>query len=474
MGAELKIKISGDGSGWAQALNTAKQQAATFSSGLAGKVQSGFANGILGVLPGLQGKIAALFDPSAILEKLSQLQDRAKQVKLGSIRSQLSTDEFQKIDKTLQSVGLDASTAVNAIKHIASAQDDVKNGSLDGTKNTAKLVHAYAQLGVTLDDINNKTPQQLFKQIADSMKDVAESGKVTGEQMGAIVDIFGRGAMEMLPVWAKGFDSLAASLGNLDEDTIKKLGEIAKLKSLAGGIVETAVTDTLTGQSSVMNALANLPTALPFQVASGAMEWLKGLAGSTEEDPSMKPLRERANKQAKAKGEKQAAELSEKQKSAKDKTEADKEEEKVAEQRRKNLFAVSSPEEKRKMLLEEIAAEEKKIADFREAAEAGFYSQDEARLLIAKQNLEIDKQLGELAQIENRGGEQAQSKRAPSDADKFTRMGIFNRDSATALVPSGKDAATRHYQKTEQLLIAISTATNRSASADERTASAIA
>ena len=220
MGAELKIKISGDGSGWAQALNTAKQQAATFSSGLAGKVQSGFANGILGVLPGLQGKIAALFDPSAILEKLSQLQDRAKQVKLGSIRSQLSTDEFQKIDKTLQSVGLDASTAVNAIKHIASAQDDVKNGSLDGTKNTAKLVHAYAQLGVTLDDINNKTPQQLFKQIADSMKDVAESGKVTGEQMGAIVDIFGRGAMEMLPVWAKGFDSLAASLGNLDEDKI--------------------------------------------------------------------------------------------------------------------------------------------------------------------------------------------------------------------------------------------------------------
>ena len=462
MGAELKIKISGDGSGWAQALNTAKEQAATFSSGLAGKVQSGFANGLLNILPGLQGKLAALFDPSAIFAKLGELADRAKQVKLGSIRSQLSTDEFQQIDKTLQSVGLDASTAVNAIKRIASAQDDVKNGALDGTKNTAKLVHAYAQLGVTLDDLNSKTPQQLFKQIADSMKDVAASGKVTSEQMGAIVDIFGKGGMEMLPVWAKGFDTLAASLGNIDEETLKKLAEFAKLKALAGGIVSTAITDTLA--AGVKTASKNDPL----------LGWLQSLAASTEEDPSIKPLRERAKKQAKAKGEKQAAELSEKQKAAKDKTEADKEEEKVAEQRRKNLFAVSSPEEKRKMLLEEIAAEEKKIADFREAAEAGFYSQDEARLLIAKENLEIDKQLGELAQIENRGGEQAQSKRAPSDADKFTRMGIFNRDSATALVPSGKDAATRHYQKTEQLLIAISTATNRSASADERTATAIA
>lgn len=434
MGAELKIKISGDGSGWAQALNTAKQQAATFSSGLAGKVQSGFANGILGVLPGLQGKIAALFDPSAILAKLGELADRAKQVKLGSIRSQLSTDEFQKIDKTLQSVGLDASTAVNAIKRIASAQDDVKNGALDGTKNTAKLVHAYAQLGVTLDDLNSKTPQQLFQQIADSMKDVAASGKVTGEQMAAIVDIFGKGGMEMLPVWAKGFDTLAASLGNLDEDTIKKLGEIAKAKSLAGAIVETAVTDTLTGQNPFINALVK--TGSLFPIGLEGMKWLKDLSASTEEDPSAKPLRERANKQAKAKGEKQALVK-----------EAENLEAQDAEQRRKNLLATMTPEEKRAAILEEIAQKEKMIADFKAAAADGFYTKEEARVLIAKENLEIDKKLAEIAKDKDKNEEK---KAARSDMDKWSKLGVHQ--NATVLVaPSGPDAATLYYRRMIEL-----------------------
>jgi hypothetical protein len=436
MSAELKIKISGDGSGFAATLDKAKAQASGFAGHLAGDVGKGFSKSFLGVIPGIQHAIANIFDPQTILAKIDELVSRAKQIKLGSIRTQLNTDDFQRYSKTLESVGLDAGTAVMAIGRLAHAQEEVKNGSVDGTKNTVKLAEAYAALGVTVDDLRTKTPQQLFAQISDSMKDVAASGQVTGEQMSAIKEIFGKGGLEMLPVWAKGFDTLAASLGNLDPSALKQLTEFAKVKALGGAIVDTAVTDTLTGQNPVVGALGAGSAIGGIVGLVGG--WLKSLNASTEEDPTMKALREKSNKQQREKADKQVATLAE---TGEGKT-ATKAEAAVEEQRKKNALAAGGPEAKRAALLEDIAAREREIAEIKAYADAGSYSAAEARTLAAKEQLEIEKARGELGQLDKPATKEgAKSASATRATDRLTQIGL---DVASVPV-RGPDAATRYY-----------------------------
>jgi len=412
MSAELKIKISGDGSGFAATLDKAKSQASGFASHLAGDVGNGFSKSFLGIIPGVQHAIANIFDPSAIIEKFNERLHRAKDIKLGAIRTQMDTDSFQRLNNALESVGLDAGTATMAIGKLASAQEAVANGSVDGTKNTVKLAEAMASIGVSLEDIQKKSPQQLFQQIANSMQGAAAEGKVSGEQLSALREMFGKSALELLPVFAKGTEGSLADVGNIDEKEIKKLSAIGKQWKEFKAILGDASDAPARWTGAAFDWMINNPLSKKVDELGGIRFADDANGDAATKRNAAKILardQEKARKQAEA-----LAELGESKAAAKVEKEVD-------EQRKKNAMAAATPEQKRAVLLDEIAKREREIAEIRAYADAGSYSSAEARTMVAKEELEIEKTRGELAQLDKSKNPTERGTRA---TDRLTQIGL--------------------------------------------------
>lgn len=414
MSAELKIKISGDGSGFAATLDKAKSQASGFASHLAGDVGKGFSKSFLGIIPGVQHAIANIFDPAIIMENMGKVIARAKEVKLGSLRTQTNVEDFQRLNNALESVGLEAGTAVMAISKLAHGQEEVKNGSVDGTKNTVKLAESYAALGVSLTDLKTKTPQELFAKISASMQDAAAQGKITGEQMSALRDIFGRAAAELTPLFAKGTAGTISDIGNLDEKQIKGLLDAAQGYKDAKAILNEAW-----GEGAARKILGGLDWLKNTDVVQNIRQVI-GTSSTKDSDKQNagKAAENQAkiNAKAKAKAEKEAEELA----ALGEGKAATKAEAAVEEQRKKNALAAGGPEAKRLLLLDEIAKREVEIAEIKAYADAGSYSAAEARTLTAKEELEIEKARGELGQLE-KGAKSSGQTRA---ADRLTQIGL--------------------------------------------------
>ncbi|NBV22254.1 MAG: hypothetical protein EB141_10330 [Verrucomicrobia bacterium] len=413
MGVKLDVEIGGNAAGFATALNKAKADAKTFAGDVSGGVFKNFNTGFAGVVTGLKyGLIGAIVGiPALLASKFSELQDRAKAVKIGTIRTGLDVDQFQRVQNTTESVGLDSSSAAHAIDHIAKAQQELKSGSLDATRQTDKLAAAFAALGVNVSEIERLSPQQLFFRIASAMQDAAAAGKLTGEQLAAMKEVLGKSGPELIPAFAKGFEGNIKDTSNLSGEEVTKLVNDAK---------------ALDGVKGAWAAFGKRWADFAgFYMGGGksALGWLFNanpggkLSGETgiELSPEAIAGRERltATEQSKRTAAAEAA----------DKALADK---KFAEEAKKIEAEIAAeklkqgtPEERRLALLGDIAKHEQEIADIRMYQEAGAFSETEARKRIDLEELEILKRRGALKELERNADKK--------DADRWTRIGLIDR-----------------------------------------------
>jgi hypothetical protein len=410
MGVKLDVEIGGNTAGFATALNKAKADAKTFAGDVSGGVFKNFNTGFAGVVTGLKyGLIGAIVGIPALLSaKFGELQDRAKAVKIGTIRTGLDVDQFQRVQNTTESVGLDSGSAAHAIDHIAKAQQELKSGSLDATRQTDKLAAAFAALGVNVSEIERLSPQQLFFRIASAMQDAAAAGKLTGEQLAAMREILGKGGTELIPAFAKGFDGSVKNTADLTEEEVARLVKASKSLDGVKGIWAEFVKGASTlGGSAISEFLPWLFNAMPGGKLSGET----GITLSPEAVAGRERLT--ATEQAKRTEAAEAA----------DKALADK---KFAEEAKKIEAEITAeklkqgtPEERRLALLGDIAKHEQEIADIRAYQEAGAFSETEARKRIDLEELEILKHRGALKELERNADKK--------DADRWTRIGLIDR-----------------------------------------------
>lgn len=197
-----------DSSGW-----DATMGAMTRSAGsLASHVKSQF--GAIG------GMVAGAFTVGAITSQISKTIEYAGTISDLSKRTGITTDTLQEMDYWLKQNGSSLDAAVTGITFLSRAMSEASINAKTGIKN--EVLQAFEFFGITIEQVKAKKPEEIFKQIAQQAGVLGDSADKTN----AILQLLGRGAMEMLPAMKAGFSEAA--------DEAEKLGLVIK-----GDVIKT-------------------------------------------------------------------------------------------------------------------------------------------------------------------------------------------------------------------------------------------
>ena len=441
MGAKLDIAITGNSAGFATALNKAKEDARNFSTDVSTGIFKGFNQGFAGLVSGWRVAVIEFVSsiPAKIGEAFNEIQERAKAVKLGSIRTGLSTDQYQRVSNVTESTGLDAGSAAHAIDHIAKAQTELKHGSIDATRATEKLAEAFAAIGISVSQVESLSPQQLFFRIADALKDAAAQGKLTGEQIAAMKEVLGKAGPELIPAFAKGFEGDAADIGNLTEEQIKKSTGV---QNISKGI-KAVLKEMFEGPARAAMDILDSDLSQKADEIAGIRE--TKYSAANENQAHMDEVSARYKKRREEKLESQAEARTNAIHDKKFGEEAKKIEAEIAAERLKQ----GTPEEKRAALLKEIAAHEKEIAEIRSYQEAGAFSETEARLRIDRETLEIEKRKNALAELDKK------HESAKPEGDRWAKLGLRDVAPITATLTAPPRTAAQDVAAVRQNIAAL-------------------
>jgi hypothetical protein len=170
--------------------------------------------------------------------------------------------------EAVQKLGFAASQGGSSIEAVAVAM-----GRMSDMLGTEGAADKLAKIGLTLEDIKGLTPDQTFLAMAEAIRGMEDPIK----QADAATDVFGRGALELMPAIKAGF---------------VEVGDQAPLMSnavVASGDASGDALQRMRGQMDALKAKALVPlmeafTALPESVQIGVagilsfMPSLEGLA----------------------------------------------------------------------------------------------------------------------------------------------------------------------------------------------------
>ncbi len=182
-----------------------------------GKLFGGFAAGVgLGAITSFAKEIA------------TSLEGELKEIKIGSILTQMDPETFQRVRNVVEATGSSIEKVAKAQEKIAEGVEAFKSGSKEGYEMARNMM----TLGASLQAIKDGDFQKVFFQIADSLK----TADIDAQRLAAMKDVLGRGGLELLPAFKRGFDNPSASFGIIDEKELKRLNEVVRLSKEAGGI----------------------------------------------------------------------------------------------------------------------------------------------------------------------------------------------------------------------------------------------
>lgn len=167
----------------------------------------------------------------------NQTAEYADEIDKLSERTGINREELQRWKYAASQSGADIGKLETGIKKLSDVMDDAINGN-------EKAVESFAALGISIDDLKNKSQEEIFTNVMNSLADM-EQGAVRNA-LGN--DLLGKSYTEMLPLLNAGSEGMkelrdrADELGIvMSEDMVKanvKFGDtMADVKDAFGGIV---------------------------------------------------------------------------------------------------------------------------------------------------------------------------------------------------------------------------------------------
>lgn len=252
--AFLGLDANGFDVGVKRAQSTAQKFSASVSSSLAGAFTAG------AVLAGI----------NKLDDMIKALQERAQQIKIGTSQSGFDSTTFQQFDNTLKATGMSADRAFNSLEKLAEATEKIRKGEDAGNK----LAESFAVFGITMDDIRRKDYRTLFFEISAAMKSMA----VDAQSLGALGNLLGGKAGDLVPAMKMGFDSTIANRGVMDRSDLEELEKLNKL-----ALESTAPWKTFGNE--VLLALTKMKTGLlQLSLGTGALGMITRFIGGGEGD----------------------------------------------------------------------------------------------------------------------------------------------------------------------------------------------
>jgi hypothetical protein len=222
----LKVKTSVDGSGFAAGLEKMMEDARHFGQNVSGKIAGNFSQAIMGVVPGLSSAIAGIFAADTLKEKIGEFASEAHKVTIGAVRLNVSEETYQKLNNVMEESGQTADDAAGAFDKLAEAAVKIDQGDAGATK----LKQAFAELGVSLDQIASKDYQSLFFKISQGLQGITPSA----QQIAALREIFGRSGDALLPALKAGFEGPLANRHIISDEDLKQMESYRKMRTETG------------------------------------------------------------------------------------------------------------------------------------------------------------------------------------------------------------------------------------------------
>lgn len=194
------------------------------------------------MITGWAGALGGMFTAAGFVAFGKSAIEAADAVADGSKRVGLSAEEYQKLSYAAKQTGTDMSGVEAAFKKMSSTVADARNGN-------KQAIDTLAKLGISIDDLKGKSPDQIFSLVADALNMVADAT----DKAALAQDVFGKGGMQIIPM-----------LG-----TYKELGQDI---SDAGGVMSN---EAVAAADALCDSLNKLATVLKAGfIESGFVKWL--------------------------------------------------------------------------------------------------------------------------------------------------------------------------------------------------------
>ena len=248
---DLFASLSLDDSNFTEGLNKAEKSASGFGKTLSTGLKVGGAAvaavgaatvAMTGAVVKGAGEVAAYGDN---VDKMSQ--------KLG-----LSAEAYQEWDYVLSQAGTDINSMSTGLKTLTNKIDDAKNGSADATA-------MFEKLGISLDDLNNMSREDVFEAAIYGFQDMADST----ERAALANDLFGRSGQELAPLFnttiedTKALQQAAHDLGFvLSDEAVDAAADytdaLDTMQRTLNGVKRNMLSSFLPAMTKVMDGLTKV------------------------------------------------------------------------------------------------------------------------------------------------------------------------------------------------------------------------
>lgn len=329
---ELKVKIGGDGTGFARALDAAKARGSAFSKSIAAEARS-----VSGIIGGIFAGAGAALGAKALMDAAGRFKDMSDQTGISAEKLQAWALTAQQSGSTAESVA--AAVSKMGVQISKAVQDP-----------TGDIANAFAELGVSMQDLQTQPLETTFEQIAEHIRTATVDAKLLGN----VVNVFGKSGASLIPTFKADLSQNRVYNSQADIEELDKFGD--KLSKYTA-YFKQAGTSLIAFFAGAFNKIEEKVMPKSFSELGGGGK--KTLTPEEKRALALTP-EETAAESAKAadQQEKAAAAAAKKSLDAEmaQRARVDAIEKQTADQRRRNALAGMSDEERRNVLLAERAS----------------------------------------------------------------------------------------------------------------------
>jgi len=232
---------------------------------------------------------------AGMLALVNKTANAADEIDKLSERTGINREELQRWKYAAGQSGADIGKLETGIKKLSDVMDEAANGN-------EKATEGFNKLGISMDDLKNKSQEQIFEETMKALADMEE-----GAERNALGnDLLGKSYTEMLPLLNAGSDGMQALKDRADELGIVMSEDAVKanvvygdtmddLKQSFGAVFMEMSNNFLPVLQKMMDwALKNMPTFKEYvkTAMDGAGEALKAVGGYIKDNiiPSFQAL----------------------------------------------------------------------------------------------------------------------------------------------------------------------------------------
>lgn len=223
----------------------------------------------------LKSQLAGVLTFDYISNQMRAIGNFSKEVTKLAPALGMTTDELQQWQYVFARAGLEVDDVADAFATLADRTED----ALDGT---VSMIDDFKLIGITIDDLRGKNPQQLFELFADGVRNTSDKNRALAAIVRNLGDDLGR---KLAPALMKGSEGLA----NMKNEA-KELGLLldeGQLKEVANRMVEIQIAtmqmrsmwaDITTSASRFFSVIADSAKLLePTGILGGGLGYMTGM-----------------------------------------------------------------------------------------------------------------------------------------------------------------------------------------------------